>query len=89
MQISKPFAFGSLTGTIFDFTEAGDILPRHSHQAGSVHISIVARGSFKAAGEGWEKTLPCGAVVDWQADRWHEFTALENDSRLVNVVKDN
>ena len=72
---------------VYDFPEVGDVLPMHTHTAADVHISIVAKGSFMAHGDGWERTLVCGNVVDWPAHYPHEFVALEAGSRLVNIRK--
>jgi quercetin dioxygenase-like cupin family protein len=87
--LTKPVTFGNLKGTVYDFEVKGDVLPMHWHAPENTHISIVGRGSFKAHGpEGtWEKTLNTGDVVDWQAYQQHEFIALEDKSRLVNIVK--
>jgi len=48
---------------------------------------LVARGSVKASGEGWEKVFKSGAVIDFPANQPHEFVALEANSRIVNIVK--
>jgi len=86
MQI-KPINFGIINGTVYDFPEVDDVLPMHTHTDADVHISIVAKGSFRAHGDGWERTLVCGTVVDWPAHYSHEFVALEAGSRLVNIRK--
>jgi quercetin dioxygenase-like cupin family protein len=87
--LTKPVTFGNLKGTVYDFEVKGDVLPMHWHAPENTHITIVGRGSFKAHGpEGtWEKVLNTGDVVDWQAYQQHEFIALEDKSRLVNIVK--
>ena len=87
MLQAKPLLLGKLVGTIYDFPEVGDVLPMHSHTEADVHISVVARGSFKARGNGWERTVNAGDVLDWQPNQPHEFIALEANSRLVNIVK--
>jgi quercetin dioxygenase-like cupin family protein len=87
MMESKLAIYGKINGTIYDFPEVGDVLPMHTHDETSVHISIVARGSFRAYGDGWHHTLGCGDIVDWPANQPHEFSALEPGSRLVNIVK--
>ena len=87
MMETKQISFGVINGTIYDFPEVDDVLPMHTHNEQSVHISIVAKGSFKAHGEGWERTLVNGNVVDWPANYPHEFIALEAGSRLVNILK--
>lgn len=79
--------FGKLTGTIYDFPEVGDELPRHTHSAEDVHISIVARGRFLAFGDGWEREVSAGAVLDWEPGVYHGFLSIEPNSRLVNIIK--
>ena len=85
MLQTKPLNRGTISGTIYDYPEVGDILPMHIHDEQSVHITIVARGSFQAHGNGWERTLNCGDVVDWKANDPHEFISLEANSRMVNI----
>ena len=83
----KPFTLGKLTGTIYDFPEVGDVLPMHTHGEVDVHISVVAKGSFRAHGNGWERIVKAGDVLDWRPNEAHEFISLEASSRLVNIVK--
>ena len=61
MLQAKPLTLGKLVGTIYDFPEVGDVLPMHTHTEADVHISVVARGSFRAHGNGWQG-LPVAAV---------------------------
>ena len=82
-----PIEFGNLKGTIYDFPEIGDVLPMHWHTEENMHISIIAKGSFRTHGDGEERTLVSGNVVDWPANYAHEFVALEAGSRLVNIRK--
>ena len=79
---------GDLRGVIYTFDWAGDILPMHTHGEEDVHITVVARGSFNCAVRGEEdSTLAAGTIVDWEPGVWHEFVALEDNSRLVNIIK--
>ena len=87
MLQAKPLTLGKLVGTIYDFPEVGDVLPMHTHTEADVHISVVARGSFRAHGNGWQRVVSAGDVLDWRANDSHEFIALEVNSRLVNIVK--
>ena len=82
-----PIHFGKLSGTVFDFECAGDVLPMHQHTENDVHITIVARGSFKIHGNEWEKIVKAGDVIDWRPNDPHEFLALEDNSRAVNIIK--
>jgi quercetin dioxygenase-like cupin family protein len=83
----KTIALGKLSGSIYDFPDVGDALPMHSHGEADVHITVVARGSFKAHGNGWERVLKAGDVADWKPNDPHEFIALEDNSRIVNIIK--
>ena len=85
----KPLNLGNLKGPIYDFEKKGDTLPMHWHSKDNVHITVVGRGSFRAYGpeDTWEKMLKAGDVVDWQEFQQHEFISLEDNSRLVNIVK--
>ena len=80
-------ALGKLKGGIYDAVAEGDILPMHDHDEATVHITIVARGPFKAHGDGWEMTAKAGDVIDWKVGQRHELIALEPNSRFVNIVK--
>ena len=79
--------FGNVFGKVLDFPEVNDTLPMHQHADVGNHFTVVARGSFMARGVDWHKTLTCGDIVDWPANQPHEFSALEPNSRLVNIVK--
>ena len=87
MLQTKLFTLGKLRGAIYDFLATDDVLLMHSHGDADVHITVVARGSFKAHGNGWERVLKAGDVVDWKPNDPHEFVALEDNSRIVNIIK--
>jgi quercetin dioxygenase-like cupin family protein len=84
---ATPLALGQLRGTIYDFLDAGDVLPMHQHDETSIHITIVARGRFHCRGHRWERICGAGDVLDWQPHNPHEFVAIDAGSRLVNVAK--
>ena len=87
MLRTRPFVFGKLVGTINDAIEMDDLLPMHSHGEQDVHITVIARGSFKVRGDGWEMTAKAGDVIDWEPGQTHELISLEPNSRFVNIVK--
>ena len=87
MLQTKGITFGKLNGAVYDFPDAGDVLPMHLHDEANVHITVVARGSFRTHGNGWERVLKAGDVADWKPNDPHEFVALEDNSRIVNIVK--
>jgi len=82
-----PLQLGKLNGTVFDFPEINDTLAMHKHTETDVHITIVARGSFRVHGEGYDIISKAGDVLDWDANQLHEFIALEPNSRIVNIIK--
>lgn len=83
----KEFKVGDLIGVIYDFEFAGDILPKHNHNEYDVHITIVARGKLKAYSHDWEKEVPAGGLIDFRAGEPHELMALENNTRIFNIIK--
>ncbi len=83
-----PLVAGRLSGSIYTFAQAGDVLPMHRHTEADVHITIVARGRFRIHGPAIGDTEhKAGAVLDWAAGVDHEFVALEDGARLVNIIK--
>lgn len=78
---------GDLQISIYDATDIGDILPMHTHDRTTVHITIIARGSFRVKGEAWEREHKAGDIIDWKAGQPHELTALEPNARFVNIQK--
>jgi quercetin dioxygenase-like cupin family protein len=85
--LSTPLNAGKLSGAVYTFEKVGDLLPMHTHTGGNAHITIVARGKVKAHGNEWEAEYSAGAVIDFPTDQSHEFIALEDDSRIVNIIK--
>jgi len=85
--LNKNLSAANLSGTIYDFEVAGDVLPMHDHDETNAHITVVARGSVKASGEGWERIFKSGAIIDFPANQPHEFVALEDKTRIVNITK--
>ena len=87
MLITTLIETGDLKGAIYDFPEINDILPMHEHTPNDVHITIICKGSFKVHGNGWDKKIKAGDILDWNPYDPHEFISLEENSRLVNIVK--
>jgi quercetin dioxygenase-like cupin family protein len=88
MLLAKPLEnLGSLRGTMYDFEKAGDILPKHSHTASNVHITIVAKGKVKAYSHDWEMEAVAGQLLDFRPEEPHEIMALEDDTRIFNIIK--
>lgn len=78
--------FGDVQMQVYDFSK-GDMLPMHSHDAETVHVTVICRGSFRAAGDGWEKTVAEGQIVNWEIGQRHELEALVDNARLINIPK--
>lgn len=87
MLSGKPIQLGDIIGTIYDYEFAGDVLPKHNHTEDNVHITIVARGSVKAYSHDWEITAEAGKILDFRAGEPHEIVALENNTRIINIIK--
>ncbi len=67
--------------------QSQDVLPMHNHENGGAHLTVVTKGSFRVTGAGWEIIMTAGDIVDWPPEQYHEFTALEDDSKLINILK--
>ena len=79
--------FGGLRGMIYDFDFAGEILPSHTHDDNTHHISIVARGRIKAYSDGWEVEATAGQILDFKVGQPHEIAAMEDNTRIINIIK--
>jgi quercetin dioxygenase-like cupin family protein len=88
MLLLKPLEnLGDIAGVIYDFEKSGDTLPKHNHTENDVHITIVARGSVKAFSHDWEQVGTAGQILDFRPNEPHEITALEDNTRIINIVK--
>lgn len=85
--LSSPLVAGKLSGVVYTFEVVGDALPMHTHDETTAHITIVARGRVKAHGNEWSAEYGAGSVIDFPANQSHEFIALEDNSRIVNIIK--
>lgn len=88
MLLTKPLdGLGDIRGTMYTFEKAGDLLPKHNHDADTVHITIVARGRLKAYSHDWELEATAGQLLDFRPNEPHELMALEDNTRIFNIVK--
>jgi len=78
---------GDIRGTIYDFEKSGDILPKHVHDATNIHITIVAKGKIKAYSHDWKIEADAGKILDFRIGEPHEIMALEDNTRIINIVK--
>lgn len=88
MLSGKPLEnLGALRGIMYDFEKAGDSLPKHNHIESTAHITIVARGRLKAYSHDWELEAVAGQLLDFPAGQPHELLALEDNTRIFNIIK--
>ena len=88
MLLAKPLeGLGDLSGTLYDFEFAGDVLPSHVHDETNVHITIVARGRLKAYSHDWSIEAGPGQLLDFRPGEPHELMALEDGTRIFNILK--
>ena len=88
MLLVKPLEnLGDIAGAMYDFEKAGDILPKHNHTEDNVHITIVARGKIKAYSHDWSMEATAGQLLDFRPNEPHELMALEDGTRIFNIVK--
>jgi quercetin dioxygenase-like cupin family protein len=88
MLLVKPLEnLGDIRGAMYTFEKAGDMLPKHNHTENDVHITIVARGKLKAYSHDWQFEAVAGQLLDFRAGEPHELMALEDNTRIFNIVK--
>jgi len=87
MLLVKQHTFGDLRMGVYDFEKVGDTLPKHNHNEDTAHITIVARGKLKAYSHDWEMEATAGQLLDFPAGQPHELMALEDNTRIFNILK--
>jgi quercetin dioxygenase-like cupin family protein len=86
--LTRPLKAGDLHGVIITFENSGDVLGMHEHSAADVHITVVARGRVRIHGPTiGSNAYATGAVIDFEPGHPHEVIAIEDNSRIVNIVK--
>ena len=78
---------GDIRGIRYDFEKAGDVVQKHTHDENGAHITIVARGKLKAYSHDWEIEAVAGQLLDFRPNEPHELMALEDNTRIFNIVK--
>jgi quercetin dioxygenase-like cupin family protein len=81
------FIVNIFSGGVYTFENAGDVLPMHTHKEGESHITVVVCGKIKVHGDGWENEYLENETIDFPANQAHEFIALEDNTRIVNIRK--
>lgn len=87
MLSKKSQILGDLRLQIYDFEFAGDVLEKHNHTETDVHITIVAKGKVHVSSHDWEIEVASGGVIDFRPNEPHEFVALEDDTRIINIQR--
>jgi quercetin dioxygenase-like cupin family protein len=88
MLSNKPLEnLGDIRGVIYDFGKSGDVLDKHNHTEDNVHITIVARGKIKAYSHDWSIEATPGQILDFRPGEPHEIMALEDNTRIFNIIK--
>ena len=87
MLLGENFQFDDLRGTMYTFEKAGDVLEKHIHTQENIHITIVARGRVKVYSHDWERIAVAGQLVDLRVGEPHEIVALEDGTRIFNILK--
>ena len=87
MLSSEPLSIGQIRGTIYRAAQAGEMLPRHIHDASTNHISFVGSGKWEARGDWGDPVIMIpGPLYDWNVGEAHEIEALEPGT-LFNILK--
>jgi quercetin dioxygenase-like cupin family protein len=85
------FKAGALQGMVYLFESSGDILEEHYHPKNEGHVTFVIQGSVKIESKllenNWTRTGKAGDFFDLPDDQWHEITALENNTKILNILK--
>jgi len=87
LSSKKLESLGDIVVTVYDFEKVGDILPKHNHTEDDAHITIVARGRIKVYSHDWEKFVEVGQLIDFRPHEPHEFMAMEDNTRIYNIIK--
>jgi quercetin dioxygenase-like cupin family protein len=88
MLLANPLTdLGDLRGTMYDFENKGDVVPKHVHVKADIHITIVARGKIKAYSHDWEQVAVAGQILNFRAGEPHEIMAMEDNTRIFNILK--
>jgi quercetin dioxygenase-like cupin family protein len=79
--------FGDLKTQVYTFEKAGDVLPEHINDETTVHITIVCKGKVCVKSMGFTREAEAGEIIDFQVNQPHEILALENNTKIINIVK--
>jgi quercetin dioxygenase-like cupin family protein len=86
LQLSD-LQFGDLKSQVYTFEKAGDVLAEHVNDETTVHITIVCKGKVCVKSMGFIREAEAGEIIDFQVNQPHEILALEDKTKIVNIVK--
>lgn len=84
---SEDKMMGALRVTTYDFERRSDVMPMHVHEPSTAHVTIVTNGTFKVIGMGWDRIMYPGDSIDIEPFQPHEFIAMEDKSRFINILR--
>lgn len=87
MLLADNLQLGDLRGTMYTFEKAGELLEKHIHTEDNIHVTIVARGRVKVYSHDWETIATAGQLVDFRPGEPHEIVALDDGTRIFNILK--
>lgn len=76
---------GNVFGIKYTFDEAGEGLPRHSHDAVTAHNVCVLRGKVSVLFDDEVKQLGAGDIYDFDGGRPHSIMALTANACILNL----
>jgi quercetin dioxygenase-like cupin family protein len=83
----NPFTVENINGRTYIFEKAGEVIPMHTHTEDKTHITVVVCGKIKVQGSSWDNEYGENEVIYFPENQEHEFIALEDNTRIVNIVK--
>jgi quercetin dioxygenase-like cupin family protein len=86
-----PYQANTLNGSGYEFLNKDDVLGPHYHSKNEGHITIVQAGQVNIKSvhldNNWEIVAKAGDVCDLPDEEWHVITALEDNTKILNISK--
>lgn len=87
MLLLTEMKFGDLKSQVYTFEKAGDVLPEHINDETTIHITVVCKGKVCVKSMGFTREAEAGEIIDFQVNQPHEILALEDKTKIINIVK--